>query len=146
MHELTGDLIGGELIVNDLSDPSTVYGVHGADGRSAWKCLTRRTGLAGDWEAVEWAWLPPGGVSGEHLHTRTEEVYIILTGRAEILLNGTATEVGPGDVILTGVGTVHGLRNIGDSDVSWLVIEISSPRTAAVLRSEGARVLEGRES
>lgn len=141
MPETTGD-----LIVSDLSEPSVVYGVHGADGRSAWKLLTRRTGLAGDWEAVEWAWLPPGGVSGEHLHTRTEEVYLILTGRGEILLNGTPTEVGPGDVILTGVGSVHGLRNIGDDDVSWLVIEISSPQTAAVLRGEATRTQEGGEA
>jgi len=127
--------VAGGLIVGDLAEPSIVYGVHGADGMSGWKCLARRTGLGGSWEAVEWAWVPPGGVSGEHLHTRTEEVYFILSGRAEILLDGVATEVGPGDLVLTGVGTTHGLRNIGDDDVTWLVIEMSSPETAAVLRA-----------
>lgn len=122
------------LVVGDLEAPSVVYGVHGADGASQWRCLARRPGLAGDWEAVEWAWLPSGGLSGEHVHTRTEEVYFILSGRGHILLDGVATEVHAGDVILTGLGTKHGLRNTGDEELSWLVIEISSPATAAALR------------
>lgn len=122
------------LIVGDTSSASRIQDVHGAAGESSWKCFARRTWLRGDWEAVEWARIPPGGVSGEHLHSRTEEVYFIVSGRGEILLDGVATEVGPGDVVLTGLGTTHGLRAIGDEGVSWLVIEVSSPATAGVLR------------
>jgi mannose-6-phosphate isomerase-like protein (cupin superfamily) len=124
------------LIIGDTSSASRIQDVHGAAGVSEWKCFARRSWLRGDWEAVEWARIPPGGISGEHLHSRTEEVYFILSGRAEILLDGIATEVGPGDVILTGLGTTHGLRAIGEESVSWLVVEVSSPATAAVLRQE----------
>lgn len=124
------------LIVGDTSSASQIQDVHGAAGASAWKCFARRTWLSGDWEAVEWAQIPAGGISGEHLHSRTEEVYFIISGRGEILLDGVATEVGPGDVILTGIGTTHGLRAIGDEGVSWLVIEVSGPATAAVLRGQ----------
>lgn len=124
----------GELIVGDIACASLVQDVHGAAGASRWKCFTRRGWLRGDWEAVEWAQLPPGGVSGEHVHTRTEEVYFIIAGHGEILLDGVGTAVGPGDVVLTGLGTTHGLRASGDTDLSWLVIEISSPAVAAVLR------------
>ncbi|GAA3849637.1 cupin domain-containing protein [Saccharothrix violaceirubra] len=122
------------LIVADTASAADVYDVHGASGRSAWKCFARRTWLHGDWEAVEWARIPPGGMSGEHVHTRTEEVYLILSGRGQILLDGVATEVGPGDVVLTGLGTRHGLRASADEGVTWLVIEILGPTTAAVLR------------
>jgi mannose-6-phosphate isomerase-like protein (cupin superfamily) len=122
------------LIVGDLADPSVVYGVHGTTGLSKWKCLARRCGLFGTWEAVEWAWLPPGGVSGEHVHTRTEEIYFIISGRGEMMINGRPHLVGPGHLILTGLGTRHGLRNIGDDGLGWLVIELLSPATAAVLR------------
>ncbi|WP_309116161.1 cupin domain-containing protein [Saccharothrix sp.] len=128
----------GELVVGDTSAASAVQDVHGAAGASEWKCFTRRTWLHGDWEAVEWARIPPGGVSGEHVHSRTEEVYFILSGRGEILLDGVATEVGPGDVVLTGLGTKHGLRALGDQGVTWLVVEVSGPRTAAVLRGEAS--------
>ena len=122
------------LIVGDTSSASRIQDVHGAAGASRWKCFARRTWLAGDWEAVEWAQIPPGGISGEHRHSRTEEIYFIISGRGEILLDGVATEVGPGDVVLTGIGTTHGLRAVGDEGVSWLVIEVSGPETAAVLR------------
>jgi hypothetical protein len=37
-------------------------------------------------------------------------------------------------VVLTGLGATHGLRARGDEGVSWLVIEVSGPQTAAVLR------------
>ncbi|WP_218952090.1 cupin domain-containing protein [Amycolatopsis anabasis] len=124
----------GRLIVGDTASASVVHGVHGTTGVSGWKCFTRRTGLAGDWEAVEWASLPPGGLSGEHVHTRTEELYFIISGHGEMLLDDQTHDVRAGDVILTGLGTKHGLRNIGTGDLHWLVIEINSPATAAVLR------------
>jgi mannose-6-phosphate isomerase-like protein (cupin superfamily) len=121
-------------IIGDLDEPSVVYGVHGTLGLSRWKCLARRAGLFGAWEAVEWAWIPPGGISGEHVHTRTEEIYFILSGRGEMTLDGRPHQVGPGNLILTGLGTRHGLRNIGDEGLGWLVIELLSPATSAVLR------------
>ncbi|MEK8104586.1 cupin domain-containing protein [Micromonospora sp. M12] len=88
--------------------------------------------MTGGWEAVEWARLPPGGLSGEHLHTRTEEVYILLTGGGHIILNGRSTPVRAGDVVLTGIGTRHGLLNTGPAPLSWLVVELLGPDTAAV--------------
>lgn len=126
------------MVIGDLADPSVVYGVHGAAGLSQWKCLARRAGLFGTWEAVEWAWLPPGGVSGEHVHTRTEEIYFIVSGRGEMMIHGEPHRVGPGHLILTGLGTRHGLRNIGDDGLGWLVIELLGPATAAVLRATAA--------
>ncbi|MEU8539769.1 cupin domain-containing protein [Streptomyces sp. NPDC048717] len=119
---------GAEVIVGDVSGPAHIHGVHGTTGLTRWKALASGADLRGGWEAVEWASVPPGGVSGEHLHTRTEEVYFILSGTGEIYLNGEGHPVAPGTLILTGLGTVHGLRNTGDSDLDWLVIEMRSPR------------------
>jgi mannose-6-phosphate isomerase-like protein (cupin superfamily) len=128
------------VIIGDLEDPSVVHGVHGTTGLSQWKCLARRAGLFGSWEAVEWAWIPPGGISGEHVHTRTEEIYFILSGRGEMTLDGRPHTVGPGHLILTGLGTRHGLRNIGDEGLGWLVIELTSPASVPSTQPErGAR-------
>ncbi|KUJ41302.1 hypothetical protein ACZ90_68195 [Streptomyces albus subsp. albus] len=115
------------VIVADVHQPAQVYGVHAAEGLSRWACLSRRTGLHGAWEAVEWAWLPAGGVSGEHRHTRTEELYFVLSGRGEITLDGRPHPVGPGATVLTGLGSRHGLRNTGDQPLAWLVIELPAP-------------------
>ncbi|HSZ28535.1 MAG TPA: cupin domain-containing protein [Pseudonocardiaceae bacterium] len=133
------------IVVADLAEPSKVYGVHGSEGLSLWKCLARRAGLFGCWEAVEWAWIPPGGVSGEHLHTRTEEIYFILSGRGQITLDGRPYQVRAGDVILTSVGTRHGLRNTGTEGLGWLVIEVASPATAMALE-RARRVCTGQET
>ncbi|MEU1372151.1 cupin domain-containing protein [Streptomyces triculaminicus] len=112
------------LVVATVHDPADVHGVHAADGHSRWTCLARRTGLHGRWEAVEWAWLPPGGVSGEHRHSRTEELYFVLHGRGEITLDGRPYPVRAGTTILTALGRRHGLRNTGEEPLSWLVIEL----------------------
>ncbi|BFV56210.1 hypothetical protein KCMC57_up13140 [Kitasatospora sp. CMC57] len=120
------------VIVADTRGPADVHGVHGTQGLTRWACLARRPGLLGGWEAVEWASIPPGGVSGEHLHTRTEEVYVLLAGRGEITLDGRPYPVEAGDVVLTGLGTTHGLRNAGTEALDWLVIEMPAvplPRT-----------------
>lgn len=124
---------GGDVIVGDVSGAAHIHGVHGTTGVTRWKALASGADLRGGWEAVEWACVPPGGVSGEHLHTRTEEVYFILSGTGEIYLNGTAHPIAPGSMVLTGLGTVHGLRNTGDSDLAWLVIEMRSPRFSEAL-------------
>lgn len=114
------------ITVADVSDPSVVHGVHGTSGESWWKCLARRPGLTGPWEAVEWASLPPGGISGEHLHTRTEEIYLILRGSGEITLNGHRHPVSAGDVLLTGIGDRHGLTAGDGGPLDWLVVELTA--------------------
>lgn len=115
------------IVFGTVDRPATVLGVHGADGLSRWACLARGAGLTGSWEAVEWAGLPPGGISGAHLHSRTEELYLILSGTGEISLNEHRYEVGPGHLVVTGLGTRHGLRNIGTDDLNWLVVEVITP-------------------
>ncbi|MFJ7125769.1 cupin domain-containing protein [Streptomyces sp. NPDC098101] len=122
------------VLLADVTTPADVHGVHGAAGLSHWKCLAGRHDLTGEWEAVEWASIPPGGVSGEHRHTRTEELYFLLSGEGEMYLDGTPHAVSAGSLILTGLGTVHGLVNTGTTRLDWLVAEIRSPHTSGALR------------
>ncbi|MET8699469.1 cupin domain-containing protein [Kitasatospora sp. NPDC004723] len=116
------------VVIADTTAPADVHGVHGAAGVTQWTCLARRAGLAGDWEAVEWARVPPGGISGEHLHTRTREVYVLLAGEGEVTLDGRRHAVRAGDAVLTAVGARHGLRNTGAGPLEWLVIELPAER------------------
>ncbi|MFI6098254.1 cupin domain-containing protein [Lentzea sp. NPDC051213] len=122
--------------VGTTAQSAEVHGVHGAAGVTRWTCFAGRRQLQSPSEAVEWASIPPGGMSGEHLHSRTEEIYLILTGSGEFLLNGEAHPVEPGTLALTGVGNVHGLRNTGTTDLDWLVIETLAPPTRSVLAGQ----------
>ncbi|MFD9795399.1 cupin domain-containing protein [Streptomyces sp. NPDC059070] len=117
------------VVVATVDEPADVYGVHAAHGHSRWTCLARRTGLYGRWEAVEWAWLPPGGVSGEHRHSRTQELYFVLQGQGEITLDGRPYPVRPRTAVLTALGRRHGLRNTGAQPLSWLVVEVPARST-----------------
>ncbi|MGW2226129.1 cupin domain-containing protein [Streptomyces formicae] len=135
----------GDLQVSHLGTPSDVYGVHGAAGRTQWRSLAAGRALRGPYEAVEWACVPPGGISGEHRHTRTEEMYILLTGEGEALLNGAPHPVRAGELILTGLGATHALRNTGSVDLSWLTLEVPAHRTISTAHAApGGR--EGEEN
>jgi mannose-6-phosphate isomerase-like protein (cupin superfamily) len=128
------------MAIGDVCTPAHVFGVHGTTGVSYWKCLTRRLGLAASWEAVEWACLPPGGVSGAHVHTRTEELYFILTGSGVITWDGGSHQVKSGDLIATPLNACHGLTNTGADHLAWLVVEVSAAAQAAALAGAAIEV------
>lgn len=113
-----------------------VYGVHGAHGTTGWTGLFTRRDLASTTEAVEWAHLPPGAVSGEHRHTRTEEIYLILEGEGDYVLDGQIHAAKPGFLALMTPGHTHGLRNAGAGPLNWWVIETLTPETQAVLNGQ----------
>ncbi|MFE3186627.1 cupin domain-containing protein [Streptomyces violascens] len=132
-------LAPGLLSFGTTDGAATVHGVHGAAGVTHWKAFAGRRQLASPTEAVEWASIPPYGLSGEHRHTRTEEIYLVLRGEGEFLYNGTAHPVRPGSLALTAIGNVHGLRNTGDAHLDWWVIETIPPTTDAVLNGTASR-------
>lgn len=121
------------VAIGNVHTPAEVLGVHGTTGVSYWKCLSRRLGLFASWEAVEWACIPPGGVSGAHLHTRTEELYFLLSGSGTIAWDGGRRDVSAGDLIVTPVGAQHELTNTGPDPLAWLVIEMSAAAQSAAL-------------
>ena len=65
--------------------------------------------------------LHPGASIGEHLNDK-DEIYYILSGRGELMLDGDYREVGAGDAILTRRGSRHGLRQSGDEDLVIFVV------------------------
>jgi 2-epi-5-epi-valiolone synthase len=134
--KIQGEHMTDELIVADVNGASEVHGMHGGAEVAMWKCLARRLGLNGTWEAIEWSSLPPGADCGEHRHTRTEELYFILSGEGELLLNDVPHQVRSGHLIANGLGTRHRFRNLGTEDLNWLVIEVFSPETTQTLSAD----------
>jgi 2-epi-5-epi-valiolone synthase len=131
-----GDHMTDELIVANADGASEVHGMHGGAKIAKWKCLARRLGLSGTWEAIELSSLPSGAACGEHRHTRTEELYFIVSGEGELLLNDVPHRVRPGHLIANGLGTRHCFRNLGKEDLNWLVIEVFSPATTQALSAD----------
>jgi len=65
--------------------------------------------------------LHPGATIGEHRNDK-DEIYYVLSGRGELLLDGQRRDVGPGDAILTRDGSTHALAQRGDEDLVIIVV------------------------
>jgi mannose-6-phosphate isomerase-like protein (cupin superfamily) len=135
-HTTTAVGYADELIVAAPGGASDVYAMHGGLAVARWKCLARRLGLDGTWEAIEISTLPPGAECGVHHHSRTEELYFVVSGRGELLLDGVLHTVGPGTLVTNPVGTRHRLNNPGTEDLDWIVIEVISPPVATTLTGD----------
>jgi len=65
--------------------------------------------------------LHPGASIGVHRNDK-DEIYYVLSGRGELLLDGQRREVGPGDAVLTRDGSTHALFQRGRDDLVIIVV------------------------
>ncbi len=65
--------------------------------------------------------LHAGATIGEHRNDK-DEIYYVLSGRGELLLDGQRRDVGPGDAILTRDGSTHALAQRGTQDLVIIVV------------------------
>ena len=73
--------------------------------------------------------IEPGADIGLHAHELdNEELYIILSGKGWMTLDGRTFEVAPGHVVLNRPGGAHALKNIGEEALRILVIEVEANR------------------
>lgn len=69
--------------------------------------------------------LPPGASIGEHRHDSETEYYIILEGTGTVVDNGTEKSVKPGDVVVTGDGASHSIKNTGSIPLKFHAVIIT---------------------
>lgn len=77
----------------------------------------------------------PGASIDPHDHT-FEESYFIVSGRVQAVADGEAYDLGPGDVIWTGVGCIHSFANRGSEPVRWIETQAPLPPAREVFRFE----------
>jgi len=65
--------------------------------------------------------VPVGAGPGTPHELTREEVLVVVAGRAEVHLDGTSTEAGPGDTIVVPPHTPFALGNVGDEPLRALV-------------------------
>jgi mannose-6-phosphate isomerase-like protein (cupin superfamily) len=70
--------------------------------------------------------IPPGNSVGLHTHDAgDEEVYVIVSGKGRMHVDGEEFDVGPGDAILNVAGGTHGLINIGTEPLRMVVLDVA---------------------
>jgi quercetin dioxygenase-like cupin family protein len=60
---------------------------------------------------------PPGGGPGPHYHDREDEWFYIVEGRVSFFMNGTWTDLFPGDCVYSPRGSIHGFINNTDQPI-----------------------------
>jgi mannose-6-phosphate isomerase-like protein (cupin superfamily) len=83
----------------------------------------------------------PGAKIDPHDHT-FEESYFIVSGRVQASADGKPYDLGPGDVIWTGVGCIHSFANAGDVPVRWIETQAPLPPAKEAFRFERDWVLQ----
>ena len=76
---------------------------------------------------IDLAIVPSSSDIGVHTHTEdNEEIYIIISGQGEMMVDGETLRVSPGHVVVNRPGGTHSLKNTGDTDLRLVVIEVSA--------------------
>ena len=69
---------------------------------------------------------PPGGGPPPHYHVKEEELFHIISGRLEFLVNDKWHQAGPGGTAFMPRGVVHTFKNVGDQPSRMMITTIPS--------------------
>ncbi len=89
---------------------------------------TRDQLLEGRVQMVNWARLPRGSAFRAHYHEDMQEVFVIVSGRVSMSVEGTSVELAAGDAILVDPREVHTMQNACDSDVEYIVFGVTQDK------------------
>ena len=76
-------------------------------------------------QMINWATLPSGKRFRKHFHQDMDEIFIIISGVAEISVNGEKELLSRGDAVLVPVRAVHTMQNKTKKDAHYLVVGLS---------------------
>ena len=85
--------------------------------------------------------LEPGEIAATHSHDLGQEVFLVLSGRAEFTIAGEVAEVGPGQLCVALVDQLHSVRALGEEPMTmYLSVTPHIQPTHTFWRSDGQRL------
>lgn len=90
------------------------------------KVLVRKDDLVpGRLQMVNWSLLPAGKSFRNHYHEDMAEVFVIMKGKASIMIDGETAVIGPGDAVVIPARAPHGMKSTG-ADVEYIALGVAS--------------------
>lgn len=116
------------LITNEKDIEQEHFSAHGGKGlidiRFAFKKYQHyRNNNDSKWKCFAIAELSPGSTAGYHKHEDTDEIFYIIDGKATIAIDGKARKIKKGDIVLTRMGSSHGITDVKEK-LKFTVTEI----------------------
>ncbi len=98
------------------------------DDPGVWKkvLLKRDDLINGRVQMFNWAKLPPGKTFAAHFHEDMLEIFIMLSGQAEIRVNDDTRTMAAGDTVVIDPREVHTMWNEGEQDAEYLAVGIAT--------------------
>lgn len=93
----------------------------------------------GSVQMVNWACMPKGKSFQLHYHEDMDEVFVIVSGKVEMMVNDERSVLNPGDGVVVKARQHHRMNNIGDTDVQYIVFGVSTEQGGATRVVEGVR-------
>ncbi len=112
------------IVRNFLEAPFRVQSIHHGEGLGKNARVFDKPDFDTPLKFINYVELEPGASIGVHRHGENEEVYVILSGRGMMAVNGETRGVKTGDVILNKPGWEHGLENTSQEPLAVFVFEV----------------------
>jgi mannose-6-phosphate isomerase-like protein (cupin superfamily) len=77
----------------------------------------------------------PGGKTPPNSHAVAEEVFFVMAGTGRAFVDGSARDVGPGDVLVLRPGTEHVVENTGPGKLYCLTVMTPNEGFAELIRA-----------
>ena len=74
---------------------------------------------------INWAKIPSGKKFEAHYHEDMEEVFVIVSGRAEIEVSGEMATLERGDAVIIPVEAIHEMKALGSEKVEYVALGVS---------------------
>lgn len=88
--------------------------------------LTREDLQEGGVQMINWSTLLPGKAFRKHCHDNMQEVFVIVSGHARILVDEEEAEISEGDAVVIPAGGVHTMENLGRDNVVFISLGIAA--------------------
>jgi mannose-6-phosphate isomerase-like protein (cupin superfamily) len=99
--------------------------VHGGAGSMSFTALLNRGAVTPEFNFLHRGVIPAGSGIGHHFHNVVEEMFVILDGEAQFMIDGrTASVKGPAGVLCR-TGHSHAIYNPGPAPVQWMNLNVS---------------------
>ena len=98
---------------------------HGGHGTIEIQKVFPREYLKGAWDFILRVTMSPNSSMGLHKHEEDEEMYVILSGKGLMTIEGEQKRVGTGDMILNKPYGTHGLLNDSEEELILLIMQAS---------------------